>query len=126
MFFEDVLTIFTSLIGLGALISMLVNVGKAFGWVKDGMGEKVFKVLNLVAFVAVAVVYIFIGDVQWQGLDSIFQLLATVIGFVLQNFAGEVTYKALRGAPAIGYSHSQKRDQEEAQQEIAQEKIAKG
>lgn len=113
--FNDILSIFTSLVGLGALISMLVNLGKWLGWVKDGMGEKVFKVLNLIGFVAVAIVYIFVGDMEWGGIDSILQLLATVIGFVLQGLAGEITHYALRGTPVIGYSFTQKEEQRKAQ-----------
>jgi len=105
---NEVLSIFTGLAGLGALISMLVNVGKTLGWVKDGMGDKVFKILNLVAFVAVAVVYIFVGDFEWSGVDSVFQLIATVLGFVVQSLAGKATYVAVRGTPVIGYSHSEK------------------
>jgi hypothetical protein len=106
--FEEILQIFTGLAGLGALISMLVNVGKAIGWVKDGMGDMVFKVLNLVGFIAVAVVYIFVGEFEWSGLDSVLQLLATVLGFVIQSLVGTETYKALRGTPVIGYSHELK------------------
>jgi hypothetical protein len=106
---NEVLQIFSGLAGLGALISMLVNVGKAVGWVKDGMGEKVFKVLNLVGFIAVAIVYIFVGDFDWGGLDSIFQLLATVLAFVVQNLMGKVAYFAIRGTPVLGYSHEDKK-----------------
>lgn len=107
--FDEILTIFAGLGGLGALISVLVNIGKTIGLVKDGMGEKVFQVLNLIGFIAVALVYIFVGDFEWAGLDSLFQGLSVVLGFVFQFIAGKVTYTAVRGTPVVGFSHELRR-----------------
>jgi len=105
--FESIVAIIASMAGLGALISMLVNVGKALGWIKDGDGDKAFKVISLVGFIAVAVVTIFFEAFdQWGEVDAILQLVSVVIGFVLQIWAGQKTYEVTRGTPIIGFSHS--------------------
>ena len=103
---EDILRLLAGLAGLGGLISVLVNLLKAIGLVKDGPSEQWVQGFNLVAFIAVAVVYFMKVQVDWAQIDGWLGVLATFIGFVVQLFGSKVTYAVTRGAPVIGFSYS--------------------
>ena len=103
---EDILGLLAGLAGLGGLISVLVNLLKAIGLVKDGTSEQWVQGFNLVAFIAVAVVYFMKVQVDWAQIDGWLGVLATFIGFVVQLFGTKVTYAVTRGAPVIGFSYS--------------------
>ena len=103
---EDILRLFAGLAGLGGLISVLVNLLKAIGLVKDGTSEQWVQGFNLIAFIAVAVVYFMKVQVDWAQIDGWLEVLATFIGFVVQLFGSKVTYAVTRGAPVIGFSYS--------------------
>lgn len=103
---EDILRLFAGLAGLGGLISVLVNLLKAIGLVKDGTSEQWVQGFNLVAFIAVAVVYFMKVQVDWAQIDGWLEVLATFLGFVVQLFGSKVTYAVTRGAPVIGFSYS--------------------
>ena len=103
---EDILSLLAGLAGLGGLISVLVNLLKAIGLVKDGTSEQWVQGFNLVAFIAVAVVYFMKVQVDWAQIDGWLEVLATFIGFVVQLFGSKVTYAVTRGAPVIGFSYS--------------------
>lgn len=105
--FENVFAILAGLAGLGGLISMLVNVGKALGWIKDGQGGTWFEVLNFIAFVVVGVLYFVEVEVDWSTVDSFLEITASVIGLVLQIGFGKLTYKTVKGGPLIGFSYSE-------------------
>ena len=103
---EDILRLLAGLAGLGGLISVLVNLLKAIGLVKDGTSEQWVQGFNLVAFIAVAVVYFMKVQVDSGQIDGWLGVLATFIGFVVQLFGSKVTYAVTRGAPVIGFSYS--------------------
>ena len=103
---EDILRLLAGLAGLGGLISVLVNLLKAIGLVKDGTSEQWVQGFNLVAFIAVAVVYFMKVQVDWAQIDGWLGVLATFIGFVVQLFGSKVTYAVTRGAPVVGFSYS--------------------
>ena len=103
---EDILRLLAGLAGLGGLISVLVNLLKAIGVIKDGTSERWVQGFNLVAFIAVAVVYFMKVQVDWAQIDGWLGVLATFIGFVVQLFGSKVTYAVTRGAPVIGFSYS--------------------
>ena len=105
---EDILRLLAGLAGLGGLISVLVNLLKAIGLVKDGTSEQWVQGFNLIAFIAVAVVYFMKVQVDWAQIDGWLEVLATFIGFVVQLFGSKVTYAVTRGAPVIGFSYSNK------------------
>ena len=105
---EEILRLLAGLAGLGGLISVLVNLLKAIGLVKDGTSEQWVQGFNLVAFIAVAVVYFMKVQVDWAQIDGWLGVLATFIGFVVQLFGSKVTYAVTRGAPVIGFSYSNK------------------
>jgi len=103
---EHVLSLLAGLAGLGGFISVLVNLLKLVGVVKDGTSEKWVQGLNFAAFVIVSVIYFANITVNWGEVDSLLVILSTFIGFVLQIFGSKLTYAATKGMPVIGYSFS--------------------
>lgn len=107
-FLQDIVAIIAILAASGSLISMIVSVLKLLGVIQDGNSGKVAKVLDLLLFAAVAVVYFVKIEVEWSTVNAYFVLAAYVLGLVVQIFSSEVTYKALKGTPVIGYSFEEK------------------
>ena len=105
---ENILGLLAGLAGLGGFISILVNVLKLLGIVKDGTSEIWVQGFNFVAFVAVAVIYFLQVPVDWGQIDGILVFATTVLGFVVQMFGSKLTYSATRGLPVIGFSFSKK------------------
>jgi hypothetical protein len=104
--YDNILAIIASLAGLGSFISVLVNLLKAIGVVKDGTADKWYEGISLGAFAIVAVVYFMRADVDWTTIDAWLQSLASLIGLVVQLVSGRITYEVFRGMPLIGYSHT--------------------
>ena len=105
---EEIMRLFAGLAGLGGLISVLVNFLKVVGVVKDGTSEQWVQGFNLVAFIAVAVIYFAEFQVDWAQLDGWLTVMATFIGFIVQLLSSKVTYSVTKGAPVIGFSYSNK------------------
>ena len=105
---EEIMLLLAGLSGLGGLISVLVNLLKVVGVVKDGTSEQWVQGFNLVAFIAVAVIYFAEFQVDWAQLDGWLTVMATFIGFIVQLLSSKVTYSVTKGAPVIGFSYSNK------------------
>ena len=102
---ENIFAILAGLGGLGGFISILVNVLKRFGIVKDGSATKWVQGLNLFAFVGVSIVYFMNYAVDWNFVNSVLIYGTTVLGFVVQMLGSSVTYTSVKGLPLIGYSY---------------------
>jgi hypothetical protein len=102
----DVLGLLAGLAGLGGLISVLINILKTVGVVQDGTAPQWVQGFNLVAFVAVSIVYFLNVQVDWMWIDGILVFATTFLGFVVQLLGSEATYSVIKGIPIIGYSHS--------------------
>lgn len=104
--FDNILAILAGLGGLGSLISMIVNILKMIKVVKDGTSEQWVQGLNLLAFIAVSVVYFLNVQVNWDTVNVMIGFCVTLLGFVVQLFASKATYSVTKGLPVVGYSHS--------------------
>ncbi len=102
----EILAIIAGLTALGAVISMLVNVLKMVGVVKDGQAELWVQGANLLVFVAVAVVYFLKTPVDWSHVNGILELIGVVLGYLVQLLGSKITYPLVKHTPVIGYSHS--------------------
>ena len=103
-FLEDILAIIAILAAAGTLSSVIVSLLKMFKIIKDGDSGKVVKILDLILFAAVTVVYFLNITVDWSTVNAYFVLAAYALGLVVQIGSSEVTYKVLKGTPVIGYS----------------------
>ena len=106
---EEILKLIAGMAGLGAFTSMLINLLKAVGLVKDGQADKAFKIADLVVFVVVMVVYLVKVPVDWTQVDQWLVLLTALLGYVVSVFSGEFTHDTIKGTPLIGYSYSEKK-----------------
>jgi hypothetical protein len=104
----DILLLVASLLGFSALVSLLVNVGKFFGLVKDDTADKWVAGLNLIGVLALYFTRMFIPDFDPTPIDSIMQEIAMVgayvMSFVSMIFGSRLTYAITKGLPVIGKS----------------------
>ena len=108
--FESVLLEFVGLLGFAALVSLIVNVLKLIGVVKDGTSDKWVAGFNLAGVLALYLARIFIPEFDPLPIDSILAEAAVVGGhiftFIVMIFGSKLTYTATRGLPIIGKSYS--------------------
>ena len=106
---EEILKLIAGMAGLGAFTSMLINLLKVAGLVKDGQSEEAFKIADLVIFVIVAIIYLTKTPIDWAQVDEWLVLLTALLGYVVSVFSGEITHDTIKGTPLIGYSYSEKK-----------------
>lgn len=109
----DLLMEFLALGGAAAVIAALVNIGKVVG-LGDGQAPKVSLVLNLIGFVALVALRVFVPQVDIGQVDTTAQgiaaVLVAVLGLATQLGLTRLFHeKALKGMPLIGKSHSQEK-----------------
>lgn len=103
----------TALIGFGALIAVLINIGKALKIVKDGTATIWSTGLNLIGFIVLVVLRVVQPDFSFESLDPVAQNIATVLssifGIILQLLGSYGTHTRLAGVPVIGKSFTLER-----------------
>lgn len=109
-FADLVMVQWPSLVGVAALITVLINLGKSAGWVKDGMAPQLSAGLNLLGMVALIIFKVFKPDLTIQIIDGqanlIAQVLLIISGFALQIITSYLTHKSIAGVPGVGKSFS--------------------
>lgn len=108
--FDQVLAQVATLAGFAALFTVVVNVGKFVGWVKDGDAPKWIAGLNLILVIAVYSLKLFRIEFDVSGLDANMReaaIVATfILSFVLDVGVSKVSHNVLKGLPLIGKSYS--------------------
>lgn len=108
--FDQTVTEVLALLGFAAFISLVVNILKFFGVVKDGTADKWVAGFNLVGILALYFVRLFLPTFDPLPIDNVLAQIAAVGGFILSYltmiFGSKITYKAVRGLPMVGKSHS--------------------
>jgi hypothetical protein len=100
-----------ALAGWGALVAVVINIGKTVKLIPDGAAPKVNLVLNLVGFVALAALGLF-AKITPEYFDKIAgataAMLIAVLGLVTQYTAALKTHNTLSsaGLPLLGKSYS--------------------
>ena len=102
--YEEVALILAGLTGLGGFVSILVNLLKQLGVVKEGESDRWFGAINVIFFVGIFAVYFSNYQMSWQVLDDWLIVLASLLGLIAQMVGGKITYQVLRGTPVLGYS----------------------
>lgn len=103
---------FASLVGVSKLVTVLVNLLKLTGLVKDGTSAQWAAGFNLAAFIALVLLGVFRPDLTMELLDGyagqIAAILLFVLGFITQIVGSKTGHDALRAAnvPLIGKSFS--------------------
>lgn len=107
-FADLVIVQWPSLVGIAALITVLVNIGKSVGLVTDGEATRWVAGLNILGMVVLILLKIF--QPQWAVLylDSVAGVIAQVMiilsGFALQLVTSYLTHQSIRGVPVVGKS----------------------
>jgi uncharacterized membrane protein YuzA (DUF378 family) len=108
--FADLVLQWGSLAGAGVLIAVLINIGKALGWVHEGQSTTWSTILNIVGMIALLLLQIFKPDMDIAALDGaagqIAQVLIILVGLVTQMLSSKGAHFALKGTPLIGKSFS--------------------
>jgi len=102
---ENILMIVAGLAGLGAFVSILINVLKKIGLIKDGQSEQWYQGISLFVFLAVAVTYFLKVPIVWSDVNEWLKLLTFVLGYVIQILGGQLTYNTIKGTPLLGFSY---------------------
>lgn len=102
---ENILMIIAGLAGLGAFVSIVINVLKKVGLIKDGQSEQWYQGISLFVFLAVTVVYFLKVPIIWSEVDQWLKLLTFVLGYVVQILGGKLTYNTIKGTPLFGFSY---------------------
>lgn len=108
MDFSDLLTQWSALVGMAALIAVLINLLKLAGLVKDGDAQTWSAALNLLGMAALFLLKVIRPefdparvDQQLEGLAKIAML---IIGYISQLLASKTTHLAVKNVPLIGAS----------------------
>ena len=112
--FEQLISTFLTLAGVGSLIAVLINIGKTVGLVKDGQAPTWSAGLNLAGLIALFVLQVLGKADLVPGLDNqagaLASALTAVFGFVWQLIVSLKAHSALKGTRIIGKSFSAERD----------------
>lgn len=109
---EGLFAEWVGLAGFAALIALLINIGKAAGWVKDGQAPIVSAALNLLGLAGLLAAKVFAPDIDLAGVDAqvsdFVQVGVVVTTYVLQLLASKGANAAIKGVPVVGYSHTER------------------
>jgi len=109
--FDNLIAQFATLIGFAALVSVVINILKMVGVVKDGTADKWIAGFNLAGLIALAVAKMFIPSFDAGGVDTqlgaIAQVAAYILSYVGMLLGSKLTYTATRGLPVVGKSNSE-------------------
>lgn len=108
--FAQILVEFAALVGFAALVSVIINILKVAGVVKDGTADKWSAGFNLAGVLALLIIKQFWPELQLQPIDNALYEAASVLSYILSYVAmllgSKVTYIAVKGLPLIGKSNS--------------------
>ncbi|MCE5208276.1 MAG: hypothetical protein LLG42_08190 [Chloroflexi bacterium] len=108
MDFSEILTQWSALVGMAALIAVIINILKLTGLVKDGDAQTWSAGLNLAGLAVLFILRVInpnidLGQVDEQ-MGSLAKTAMVVIGYVSQLLASKATHLAVKNVPLIGTS----------------------
>ena len=111
MEFQNLVTQWLGLVGIAAVISVIINILKLAGVVKDGTAQTWSAGLNLLGLVVLFALKIFRPDVDLAGIDeqaaAIANVAMVIIGYITQLLSSKLAHLALKSVPVIGASFSE-------------------
>ena len=101
-----------ALIGFPALLAAVINAGKYFGALSDGIAPKVVLWANVLALAGVGYLVATGNQPLLNLIDAqlghLAAFLVTLLGFISNLGVAKGFNNVLRGTPVIGFSHSTK------------------
>lgn len=111
MSFDNLIVLYASLAGIGALIALIINILKYAKVVQDDTAQTWSAALNLVALVAIVVVSVAYPSTDLIAIDAQIgkgvEAAMLIFGYVVQLISSAQTHNVLRNVPVIGTSYSQ-------------------
>lgn len=111
-YLQDLFAQFMALGGIGALLALLINVGKAFGIVKDGDAPKWSAGLNLAGVAALFILRIVKPGFDLAPADSavgaFVAAISPLVGWIISTITSKATHAKLAGVPLVGTSFTQR------------------
>lgn len=104
--FNEIVTYYASLAGIGALVAVLVNLGKTLGFIPDGWAKRAAALGNLLAFAVVFLLQVLELPVSIPALDESAAFLAQVFTLLVQLASSQAAHTLLKGLPWVGTSYS--------------------
>lgn len=81
---------------IAALVALIVDVCKRFGWIADGSASKLASILNLLGLAGFSVFFFLNQTVPFETMDAqmrlALQIIEVVLGYVLQIFASPAVH----------------------------------
>jgi hypothetical protein len=100
------------LAGAGSAISLLINVGKSVGIVKDGTSQNWSAGLNLVLLIGLLAANVYKPGIDLAGVDKqvsdFVQVGVVIFTYILQLAASKAANQAIQGVPVAGKSFASK------------------
>ena len=108
---------FGSMVGVAALVSILIDLFKRFGLVKDGDAPRWSAALNLIALIALVSARYFAPQFSVEFLDeqagAVAQIAAVILSFVVQlRVSPEVHDRGIIDGSPLAFSNDQRFDDE--------------
>ena len=105
---EDFIFLFGALVGIPAVITVVINVLKKVGLVKDGQGEQWSQWMNFVSFVGLFVLGQFFPEVDLGAVDEFALQIADLGAFALALLpigmkVSGAAHDAMAGLPLLGH-----------------------
>ena len=108
--FNSIVMEVLALAGFAALVAVVINAGKYFGWIKDGDAVKWSGGLNLVGILALFITRLFLPDFNTAGINATLFTIATVASYILSYVMSlgisKLTHTVVTGIPVIGKSYT--------------------
>ena len=108
---SELLVLWGSLGGFGALIAFVVNILKTAGVVKDGQAKTWSAGLNLLGLAGLLAVGVYAPDLDLTNLDQQVQQFVdvglVVFAYIVQLLGARLGHESVRGVPVFGKSYSQ-------------------
>jgi len=108
---DQLLIEFGALVGVGALIAFLINLGKSVGFIKDGTAANWSIGFNLVGLCALFASKVIAPDLDVAGIDQeladFMAVLGPFVAYVVQFISARVVHDKFRGVFLVGKSYSQ-------------------
>jgi len=101
------LTDFVGVVGIGALITVVIEILKQFGLVPDGQAGRWATLANIVAFAGLAIAGVFGVDYSGDQAKAIYDLIYRIGQAILMIISSPVLFKVLRGANVFPAYHSE-------------------
>ena len=97
------ITQYVAALGLGSVVTLLVQLLKRFGVIPDGYGGTVASVVNVVIFLALLIAGVFGFDAGGDEAAQLFAVINNIATLIIAILSSVGVFGAMRGANVVGF-----------------------